>query len=149
MLLRRVLELQRRQLLLQARQLLLHLAQARLARGILLRLQCRRLDLQLQLPALQLVDDLGRAVERHAHARGRLIEKVDRAVGQAARGDVALRQLGRQHQGCVLNDHAVVRLVALLDAAQDADGVRHGGLVDHHGLHAPREGLVCNAGYGA
>jgi hypothetical protein len=80
-LLRRVLELQRGQLLLQAGQLLLHLAQARLARWILLRLQRRRLHLQLQLPALQLVDDLGGAVERHAHARGRFIEQIDCAVG--------------------------------------------------------------------
>ena len=38
--------------------------------------------------------------------------------------------------------HLVVALVALLEPAQDRDGVLHGGLIDHHRLEAAFQGGV-------
>ncbi len=45
-------------------------------------------------------------------------------------------QLGRRHDGRVGDVHVVVHLVALLQAAQDGDGVLHRGLVHQHLLEA-------------
>jgi len=51
-------------------------------------------------------------------------------------------QFGGLDERAVLDAHAVVRLVALLEAAQDGDGVLDGGFINQHGLEAPREGRV-------
>ena len=71
--------------------------------------------------------------------RGRLVDQVDRLVGQEAVGDVAVRERGGGDQRAVLDAHAVVDLVALLQAAQDRDRVLHGGLADDHRLEAALE----------
>ena len=78
-------------------------------------------------------------VDLHAQLRRRLVDQVDRLVGQEAVGDVAVRQHRRRDQRRVLELHAVVDLVALAQAAQDADRVLDGRLADHHGLEAPLE----------
>ena len=49
--------------------------------------------------------------------------EVDGLVGQEPIGDVAVRQHGRGDERRVLELHAVVDLVALAQAAQDADRV--------------------------
>ena len=49
---------------------------------------------------------------------------------------------GGGDDGLVLDTHAVVHLVALLQATQDADGVGHRGLVDEHALEPTLQGLV-------
>ena len=48
----------------------------------------------------------------------------------------------RRHDGRVGDAHAVVDLVLLLDAAEDADGVLHARLVHQHRLEAALEGGV-------
>ena len=76
--------------------------------------------------------ELGRhRVDLHAQLRRRLVHQVDRLVGQEAVGDVAVRQHRRRHQRRVLELHAVVDLVALAQAAQDADRVLDRRLADH------------------
>ena len=62
-------------------------------------------------------------VDLGAQLGRRLVHQVDGLVGQEAVGDVAVGQHRRRHQGRVLDAHAVVALVALLQAAQDRDGV--------------------------
>jgi hypothetical protein len=62
----------------------LHARQPLLGRVVLLLLERRRLDLQLQLAALELVDRLGLRVELHAARRARLVHQVDCLVGQEA-----------------------------------------------------------------
>ena len=75
--------LERAQRLLERRQAL--------ARGlILLLLQCLPLDLELDDASLEPVERLGLGVDLHADARRRLIDQVDRLVGQLAVGDVAM-----------------------------------------------------------
>ena len=62
--------------------------------------------------------------------------------GQEPRGDVAVGQRGRRDQRGVGDPHAVVHLVAVLESAQDADGVLHRRLADQHLLEAPLQGGV-------
>ena len=116
--------------------------QPRPADRVLLLGQGVPLQLQLHLPALAHVDLHGAAVDLHAHAGGSLVHEVHGLVGQEAVGDVAAGELGRLHQGRVPDAHAVVQLVALLQAAQDADGVLDGGLLHEDRLEAPRQGRV-------
>jgi hypothetical protein len=53
-----------------------------------------------------------------------------------------VRERGRGDEGGILDAHAVVGLVALLEAAQDGDGVFDRRLADHHGLEAALQGGV-------
>ena len=62
--------------------------------------------------------------------------------GQLAVGDVAVGEHCSGNERRVADAHAVVRLVALLQAAQDRDRVRNGRLADEDGLEAPLEGRV-------
>ena len=66
--------------------------------------------------------------------RSGLVYQVDRLVRQEPVGDIAVREHRRRHQRRVLDPHAVVVLVALLEAAQDGDGVLDAGRLDHHRL---------------
>ena len=92
---------------------------------VLLLLQRLELDLELLDAALDLVDLGGHRVDLDAQPRGGLVDQVDRLVGQEAVGDVALRERGRGDDRRVLDAHAVVHLVALLEPAQDRDRVLH------------------------
>ena len=85
--------------------------------------------LKLQDAAIEFIDLLGLGGDLHFQARRRFIHQIDRLIGQEAIGDVAAREHGGRHQGVVGDAHAVVHLVALLEAAQDRDRVFHGGLI--------------------
>ena len=100
------------------------------------------LDLELDQPAVQAVHHLGLGVDLHLDARGSLVDKVDGLVGQEAVGDVAVGQLGRSHDGRVGDLHAVVDLIAFLQAAQDGDGGFHRRLAHQHFLEAALQGGV-------
>ena len=78
----------------------------------------------------------------HAQPRGRLVDEVDRLVGQEAVGDVAVRQRRGRDERRIGHAHAVVLLVLLLEAAQDRDRVLDRGLADEHRLEAPRQRRV-------
>ena len=81
-------------------------------------------------------------VDLDTQPAGRLVDEVDRLVRQEAVRDVALRERRRGDQRGVHDAHAVVHLVALAQAAQDRDRVRHRGLADEHGSETPLEGGV-------
>ena len=68
--------------------------------------------LQLDQAAVEAVHRLGLGVDLHLDARRRLVDQVDRLVGQEAVGDVAVRQLGRGDDRRVGDLDAVVHLVA-------------------------------------
>ncbi len=104
--------------------------------------QCHPLDLELADAPLDDVDLGGQRVDLDAQARGGLVDEVDRLVGQEPPGQVAVGQDGGGHEGGVLDAHAVVDLVALLQAAEDGDGVVDRGRPDVHLLEAPLEGGV-------
>ena len=133
---------QRLRLRLQGGEVLLELVQPGPRARVGLLAQGLPLDLELHDPAGQLVQ-LGRhRVDLGAQARRRLVDQVDGLVGQEPVGDVAVGQHGRRHQGRVLDAHAVMDLVALLEPAEDGDGVLHRRLVHHDRLEAALEGRV-------
>ena len=118
-------------------------ARARAARARLRLLRHRReLDLELAHAPLRLVELDRRRVDLHAQARGGLVDEVDRLVGQEAVGDVAVREHGGGDERRVADAHAVVRLVALLQPAQDRDRVGDRRLADEDRLEAPLERRV-------
>ena len=107
-----------------------------LRRGVLLLGQRHLLDLEATNQPLDLVDLDGPGVDLHPQPRRRLVDQVDGLVGQEARRDVAVGQRGRRDQRGVGDADTVVHLVAVLEAAQDADGVLDRRLADQHLLEA-------------
>ena len=97
------------------------------------------LDLELDAPALELVEFDGHRIHLHAQPAGGLVDEVDRLVGQEAVGDVAVAQDGRGDERRVGDAHAVVVLVALAQAAQDRDRLLDRWLVDENRLEAALE----------
>jgi len=85
------------------------------------------LDFELQDAALDLVNFRGQRIDLHAQAGGGFIDQVDGLVWQEAIGDVAVRKSGGGQDGGVLDAHAVMNFVAVLEAAEDRDGVLHAG----------------------
>ena len=73
----------------------------------------------------------------HRQPAGRLVDQVDRLVGQEPVGDVPRRELGRGDEGRVLDLDLVVDLVALLQAAEDRDRVLDRRLADEDRLEPP------------
>ena len=120
------------QLLLVVGQLGPQLLQPILGGVVGLLLQRHLLDLEAPDQPLDLIDLDGPGVDLHAQPRGGLVDKVDGLVGQEARGDVAVAQCGRRYQRGVGDAHAVVHLVAVLEPAQDADGVLDRRLAHQH-----------------
>ncbi len=99
-------------------------------------------DLELDDGAFDLVDLGGHRIDLDAQARGRLVHQVDGLVGKEAIGDVPVRKGGRGHDGSILDAHAVMDFVALLETAQDGDGLFDRRLIGEHGLEAPGQGGV-------
>src|SRR5207237_4379614 len=83
-----------------------------------------------------------RAHRADAHARAGLVDEVDRLVRQVAILDVAVGQRGGREERVVGDLAAVVRLVAVAQAAQDLDGVVDRRLLDPDLLEAPLERSV-------
>ena len=125
--------------LLELGQLLAQPPQPILGGLVVLLLERPLLDPQLHDAPVELVDRLGLAVDRHALPGRRLVDQVDRLVGQEAVGDVAVGQRGCGDDRTVGDRHLVVDLVALLQPAQDRDRVVDVGLADEHRLEAAGE----------
>ena len=92
--------------------------------------------------AVGLVELERRALDLHLQARRGLVDQVDRLVGELAVGDVAVGEDGRGDERGVADPDAVVRLVLLLQPAQDRDRVGDRRLADEDRLEAPLERSV-------
>ena len=99
----------------------------------------RELDLELAHGPVGLVELERRAVDLHLQPRSSLVDEVDRLVGQLPVGDVAVGEHGSGHERGVADADAVVRLVLLLQAAQDRDRVGDRRLADEDRLEAALE----------
>ncbi len=97
------------------------------------------LDLELTAPAREFVDFFRHRVDLDAEARGRLVDQVNRLVREKAAGDVPIGQDGRRNQAGVGDADAVVDLVALLEAAKNADRIFDGWWLNQDRLEAPLE----------
>ena len=113
-----------------------------LRRVVRLLAQRLALDLELDPPALELVELDRHRVDLHAQPAGGLVDEVDRLVRQEPLGDVAVRQRRRGDERRIRDPDAVVDLVALAQAAQDRDRLLDGRLVDEHRLEAALERRV-------
>ena len=127
---------------LELRQLLVEHGQALLRCGVGLLGQRHPLDLELQDAPVHHVDLGGERVDLDAQLRRGLVHQVDGLVGQEPAGEVAVGEHGRADQRGVLDAHAVVHLVPLLQAAEDGDRVLDGRLADVDLLEAALQGRV-------
>ena len=116
------------ELLALVRKLTLQGGQAVLRSSVRFLLQRELFNLHAADDALELVDFLRGGIDLHAQAGTCFVDKVNGLIRQEAVGDVAIGQLGGRNQRGVHNAHAVMHLVALLQATQNTDGVLHGGL---------------------
>ena len=131
-----------RRALLEARDLLVDPPEAVLGCRIALFTQGLSLDLQLDRPPVDFVQFFRFAVNLHTKSRGCFVDEVDRLVGQEPIGDVPVRQRRGGNEGRILDAHAVVKLVLLLEAAQDRHRVFNRRLGDEYGLEAAGEGRI-------
>ena len=124
------------------REFLTQLLEPSLGRVVCFLLECHFFDFESANRAFHLVDLDGTRVDLHTKSRCGFVHEVDGLVRQEPRRDVAVRQRGSRHQRGVGDAHAVVHLVALLEAAQDTDGVLDRGLTDEHLLETTLECCV-------
>ena len=125
--------------LLQIGELLLQSVETAARAVVGLLAQCLPLDLELHDPPFGLVELHGKRVDLGPQLRGRLVDEIDRLVGQEPVADVAVREHRGRDQRGVLELDAMVDLVPFAQAAQNADGVLDRRLGDEHGLEAPLE----------
>ncbi len=128
--------------LLDLAQLALEDLEAGLRGVVLLLAQGLPLDLELDRPALELVELDRHRVDLHPEPAGRLVDEVDRLVRQEPVGDIAVGHRGRRDEGRIGDPDPVVDLVALAQAAQDRDRLLDAGLVHDDRLEATLEGGV-------
>ncbi len=133
------LALQRRRSLADVGELALERLESRLRRVVTLLAQRLTLDLELNASALELVELDGHRIHLHSQPAGRLVDKVDRLVGQEAIADVAIGQNRCRNERRVGDPNAVMVLVALAQSAQDRDRLLDRWLVDVDRLEAPFE----------
>ena len=126
-------------LALQLGDLFLEQAEAALRAFVLLAAHRLALDLQLDQPAVELVHHLGLGIDLDLDLGRRLVDQVDRLVGQEAVGDVAVAQFGRGDDRRVGDLDAMVDFVLLLQAAQDRDRRLDRRLADQDALEAALE----------
>ena len=125
--------------LLELRERLFERRQALASGLVLLFLQRDLLDLQLDDAPLELVERLGLGIHLHADASGGLVDQIDGLIRQLPIGDVTMRERRRCDDRRVSDLDLVVILVALLQAAQNRDGVLNRGFIDQHFLETTLE----------
>ena len=113
-----------------------------LGEGVGLLFQGGLFDLVLDDLSLDHVQLGGHGVDLRADEGAGLVDEVDGLVGEEPVGDVPVGQGGGGDNRAVLDLHAVEDLIALLQTAEDGNGVLHRGLVYHDGLEAALQGGV-------
>ncbi len=129
-------------LLFQIGQFLLQPLEPVLGAGVLLLLERLLFDLQPHDFTIDAVELFRLGIDLHLQPRRRLVHQIDRLVRQKAVGDVAVRQRRRGDDGAVVDAHAVMQLVFLLQAAQDRDRVLDRRLGDEDRLKTARQRRV-------
>ena len=110
----------------------MQLAQTLLGCRILSLLELHFLHFKTGHLALQFIDLLRRGVELHTQVGSRLIDQVDGLVRQLTARNITVREGRGGNQRVIADCHLVVRLVTLLQATQDGDGVFHARLAHEH-----------------
>ena len=102
-------------------------------------LECFSFDLKTRNLAVRFFKCRRHVLERKAQRRRRFVDKIDGLIRQESLRDVARGKLHRRDHRTVGNVHAVEKLVALFEAAQNGDRVLHARLVDVDRLEAARQ----------
>src|ERR1017187_4338783 len=123
-------------------QLVFDVAQALAGSVILLLAEGLALDFQVRGAAVQVVDFDGHGADLEAQRGAGFVDQVERLVGQETVRDIAVGERGGGEDGGILDAHAVVDLEFFLEAAEDGDGVVHGGLADEYGTETAGQGGV-------
>ena len=105
-----------------------------LGERIALLFQSRFLNLMLNDAPLDHVQLGGHGIDFGADGGTCLVDKVDGLVRQKPVGDVPVGKGSGGDNGAICNFHAVVHLIALLQAAQNGNGILHVRLVHHYRL---------------
>ncbi len=129
-------------MLLQIGQLFFDALQALFGGLILFFLEGLTLDFKLHDLAVHLVQSLRFGVDLGPQAGGGLVDQIDGFVRQMPVGDITAGEGGSGNHRRVGDAHAVVHLITLLEAAQDADGLFYGRLIHQNGLEAALQGGV-------
>ena len=124
-------------MLLQIGQVLFQLLQPFLAGLVLFFLERLSLNLQLHGAPVDFVQLGGLGVDLHTQPRGRLVDQVNRLVRQVPVGDVAVTERRCRYDGRVLDAHAMVYLISLLQPAEDTDRVFCRRLIHVYRLESP------------
>src|SRR6185312_8201684 len=131
-----------RVLLLKLGQIALGPFHLRFGSGIFLAAERLDFDLKLHHPPADFVQLGGERIVLDPQPAGGLVNQVDRLVGEEAVGDVPIAE-HRSGDDCAVGDaHAVVHLVAFLEAAKDGNRVLDARLADVDRLEATFEGRV-------
>ena len=127
------------ELLLLVGKLLLQFLQTVAGELVVLLLEGHFLDLLLHDLAAQIVQLSGHGVDLRADHRAGFIDQIDGLVGQETVGDITRGQRRGGDERVVVDAHAVVNFITLLESAQDGDGVLHRRLIDLYRLEAALE----------
>src|SRR5262249_17707630 len=87
--------------------------------------------------ASQLVDWGGHGMVLYGEGGRGFVDKVDGFVRKKSVGDVAMRKRSRRYDGRILDAHAVMYFVALLQPAENRDGVFDVGFAHEDDLETP------------
>src|SRR5690606_33996540 len=99
-------------------------------------------DFELTDLAITLIDFLRNTVQLQSKPGGRLIDQVDRFIGEMPVSDVSGREFSRCDQRFVFDFDLVIHLVFFLEPPEDRYRIFYGGLIDVDGLEPPNEGLI-------
>ena len=126
----------------KVRQFLLHVLESILRGFVLLVFQRLHFDFVLANLAFQLIQFHRLRIDLHAYGRGRFVHQVNGLVRHEPLGDVPVGQLRCSHNRTVRYANTVVHLVAILQTAEDADGLIHRRFVDKNLLKPAFERTV-------
>ena len=122
------------ELILEVCKLLAQLDETILAELVVLLFQRHLLNFELHDLAADIVKLRGHGVYLRAYQRAGFVDKVDGLIWQETVGNVAIRQRCRGDERVIVDAHAVVDLVALLESAEDGYRVLDRRLVYHDRL---------------
>ena len=127
------------ELVLEIGELFAQLGETVLAELVVLLLERHFLDFELHDLAADAVELLRHGIDLRADLGARLIHKVNGLIGEETVGDVAVGERRGSDKRVIMDTHAVIDLVALLQTAENGDRVLDRRLIHLHGLEAALE----------
>ena len=112
------------------------------AGGVFFLFQSSQFDLQTHGMAFQFIDFHRTGIDFRPQLGRGFVHQVDRLVRQESFRDIFIGKRGGSHQSSVTDLHAVMQLIAFLEAAQNGNGIFQTGLLDHDRLETAFQSSV-------